>query len=136
MSDEHSLLKGKALKALARRDHSRQELKQKLMRHSENTCLIETVLDECLQKNWQNDLRFAVLYIQSRAKKYYGQKKIRYELQQRGVPNEDIDKAFTQCEVDWEAVAKEAKQRKFGKAEADSWEERGKQNQYLYQRGF
>ncbi len=136
MTDELQKLKAKALRALARRDHSRQELKQKLLQISENLELIEKVLSECEAQNWLNELRFAQLYLQSRAQKYYGPKKIRYELQQRGVNAEIIEKALDATEINWTEFAEEARQRKFGKTAPTTWNERGKQSQYLYQRGF
>ena len=129
-------LKAKALKVLAQREHSRYELQQKLAKNSEDSALIEHILNECEQENWLNEARFVQAYLQYRAQKQYGPKKIRYELQQRGVSAEQIEHALSACNLDWTALAETARQRKFGKAPPQTWTERGKQNQYLYQRGF
>lgn len=129
-------LKAKALRALARRDHGRMELKQKLSQISDDNALIEKILNECQTQNWLNELRFTQSYIRSRAQKHYGPKKIFYELQQRGIDKTLIENAFETEALDWPALAETARQRKFGKALAKTWAERGKQSQYLFQRGF
>jgi regulatory protein len=135
-STEQQKLKEKALKALAQREHSRFELEQKLSAVSDNSALIEDILTEYEEKNWLNDARFARLYLQYRAKKYYGPRKISYELDQRGISKALIDEVFKHCELNWDELAEAAQQRKFGCAAATSWIDRGKQKQYLYQRGY
>lgn len=136
MINEYEKLKAKALRALARRDHSRQELQQKLLQASEDLDLIKKILDVCETHHWLSESRFAHTYICSRAQKYYGPRKIRYELQQRGVNADIIEQAFTSANIDWKALAEKARQRKFGQVLPLSWVARGKQSQYLYQRGF
>ena len=133
---DYAPLKEKALRALARREHSRFELTQKLARFSEDASLIARVLDECEKNRWLDNTRFARAYARSRSQKYYGPKKIAYELQQRGVDKTLIQAVLSSEDFDWTQLAKEAHQRKFGDKEATSWTDRAKQEQYLYQRGF
>ena len=56
----------KAMKLLARRDHSVRELQQKLKPYYP-AHEIENVIERCLQENWLNDTRFAESYIRSRS---------------------------------------------------------------------
>ena len=129
-------LTAKALNALARREHSRLELARKLSQISDDTAQIEQLLNEFSAKGWQSDSRFAASYCRSRAARYYGPRKIRYELEERGVSADLISQTFSTCAIDWADLAEKTKERKFGVAQADSWVEKAKQQQYLYQRGF
>lgn len=126
----------KALSALARREHSRLELAQKLSQIADDQTQIEQLLNQFSAKGWQSDRRFAASYCRSRAARYYGPRKIRYELQERGVSAELITQTFLHCEIDWAELAEKTRQKKFGIAQAESWTEKAKQQQYLYQRGF
>jgi len=136
MSEDTSQLKAKALRALARREHGREELKQKLARYTEDHALLESVLDECETQGWQNEQRFIAMYVRSRSQRGYGPKKIQYELQQRGVPRSLIEEVFSTLEIDWKAQAEVVRKKKFGPALPKTWQEEAKQTQYLYQRGF
>ena len=129
-------LKAKALKALSRREHGRLELQKKLLQISDDMALIEKILTECEANNWLSEARFVKAYIHTRAQRHYGPRKIRYELEQRGVDAELIEAAFAASELEWTELAEATRQRKFGVAKAESWIDRGKQKQYLYQRGF
>ncbi len=135
-TQEHQSLKAKALRALAMREHSRDELLIKLMRHTKDLALIHHVLDECESANYLNNDRFVFSYLRARAQKYYGPNKIRYELQQRGIEKTLIEQALKQCEIDWETLKQEALLKKFGQHPPTSWQEKAKREQYLYQRGF
>jgi len=129
-------LHSKALNALARREHSRLELARKLNHLSHDTTQIEQLLDQFSARGWQSDHRFAASYCSSRAARYYGPRKIRYELEERGIAPELISETFLHCGIDWQALAEKTRQRKFGSAQPSTWAEQAKQRQYLYQRGF
>lgn len=129
-------LKAKALNSLARREHSRFELKQKLSRVSTDETNIEKILDELETKQWLSDLRFAQAFLSARAQRYYGPRKIRYELKERGVSVTVITRAFAECTINWQELAEQARQKKFGQQTEDTWPARAKQMEYLYQRGF
>lgn len=93
----------KAMKLLARRDHSVRELQQKLKPYYP-THEIENVIERCLQENWLNDARFAESYIRSRSSGGYGPLRIALELQQKGVEKETIRLAFHEAKIDWQAL--------------------------------
>ena len=126
----------KALSILARREHSRWELAQKLSSWTEDKNLIEAVLNECETQNWLNETRFVEAYIRYRSQKLYGPKKIAYELQQKKIASELIETSLSKSNINWEELSERAKQKKFGSAEAKSSLEKAKHQQYLYQRGF
>ncbi|MGP4844880.1 regulatory protein RecX [Marinobacter sp. 1Y8] len=125
-----------ALKLLARREHSRQELSLKLLKRKLPRDLIDTVLDEYEQNGWLDDLRFADIYAHQRMESGYGPLKIESELQRRGI--------FSRPECmrqvsdrDWMKLALNARRRRFGLTdEALEWEQKVKQGRFLAQRGF
>ena len=75
---------------LARREHSRRELTQKLTEKSFEKADIEELLNEFVALNWQSDQRFAESYSRSRLRNGYGPIRIQYELRERGIEL-DID---------------------------------------------
>lgn len=90
----------KAMKLLARRDHSVNELALKLSPfYSEHE--IEEVIERCLQENWLNDARFATSYICSRSSSGYGPRRIAIELQQKGVASGIINQSLKEADIDW-----------------------------------
>jgi len=68
----------KALDLVSRREHSRHELMQKLdKRYPNTTSIIEDVLDKLETNKILDDERFAEMYLNSRARKGFGPKKMR-----------------------------------------------------------
>lgn len=78
----------RCLAVLARREHSRLELRQKMQKNGVDSETIDVVLARLLADNYQSDQRFAEVFCRSRVGRKYGAKKIRYELQQKGIPAE------------------------------------------------
>jgi regulatory protein len=79
MSDDlFNLIYNKSLDLLSRREHSRKEIKDKLLLRFQSDDLIQTVLDKLETNNLINELRFAEAYTRSRKRKGFGPKKIFY----------------------------------------------------------
>lgn len=125
-----------ALRLLARRDHSIQELRQKLHKKGVESEWIDPVLERLLEEDWLNELRFAESFTRSRVARGLGPYRIRRELQERGVSEGDIEKAMTPFEDGWFDLATEVKERKFGTAREKDFRERAKQQRFLQYRGF
>jgi regulatory protein len=127
-------LKGRALKYLSMREHSRLELKRKLARYAEEGDDVEALLDFLERNNWLSPERFAESLVHRRAGRY-GNSRVLAELQQNGVRGEDLDELKAKL-VDTEvARAKEVWRRKFDSVPQDA-AERSKQMRFLMQRGF
>jgi regulatory protein len=127
-------LKGRALKYLSMREHSRLELKRKLARYAEEGDDVEALLDFLERNNWLSQERFAESLVHRRAGRY-GNSRVLAELQQNGVRGEDLDELKAKL-VDTEvARAKEVWRRKFDSVPQDA-AERSKQMRFLMQRGF
>lgn len=126
-----------AIKLLARREHSRAELQQKLAaKFSQQQDGLDDLLDQLSTEGWQSDARFAEAYLRSRANQGYGWQRIRMELQQRGIADEVAKTAFEQSDVDWDALKTQVEHKKFGEMPAEDWAAQQKRLQYLYRRGF
>ena len=121
---------------LARREHSRKELKFKLARACENNSLIDELLDKLSDEGLQSDERFTESFVHYRVNKGQGPIKIEQELYQRGVDPEVISAYLYSGSIDWLELAEEVRIKKFGKAVPGDYQNKAKQSRFLYSRGF
>ncbi|MEM9172393.1 MAG: regulatory protein RecX [Pseudomonadota bacterium] len=122
--------------ALARREHSRFELEQKLTRAGFDDAVIEVTLDQLVDDRLLCNTRFAQSFISSRVRSGKGPRRIQADLRQRGLGDADISAAMAAADVDWSALALEVCQRKFGHAPARDFNELAKRARFLAYRGF
>jgi regulatory protein len=125
-------LKTRALRLLARREHSRDELARKLSPYAESREALETVLDFLVSKKSLSNERFAEVRANWLARKY-GAAKIRQDLTSKGVAVELADRVTSDLEEMDKARAILA--RKYS-APATTREERAKRARFLQGRGF
>lgn len=125
-----------ALNMLARRDHSRQELSQKLKAKGCGGEDIKTVLDALVQEGLINEPRFAENYIYWRRGKGFGPARIAMELQTRGIASETIAQHLQIADNAWFTEARKVWQKHFrGKLPHDN-QSRARQMRFLQYRGF
>lgn len=127
--------KARAIKLLARREHSAKELKRKLEVRGISSDAAAQVVRGLAQDGWQSDARYAELLVRSRISQGYGPVRIEAELEVAGVPSEDIRAAMDDAAADWRALAAEIHAKHFGQLPKSS-AERAKQYRYLQGRGF
>jgi regulatory protein len=127
-------LKGRALRLLSSREHSRSELERKLASHEEEPGLLRRVLDELQAKGFINHQRVVDSVVHSRAAKL-GAARIRQELQRKGLEAELVAQALAGLRTTELQRAREVWRRKFDRPPADA-AERGKQTRFLMARGF
>ena len=127
-------LRGRALRLLSMREHSRLELGRKLARHVQEGDDIEALLDKLEADNWLSQERFSEALIHRRAARF-GNSRIVAELQSHGVGGEALQDLKTGLAQDETARACDVWRRKFGSIAADA-HERSKQIRFLMQRGF
>ena len=125
-----------AMRLLTRREHSSQELKQKLLHKGFDLNLIDTLLSDLRQEGSQSDERFAESYMRSRISRGYGPVRIRQELRQRGVSDEIIEAVVIDNAELWYELARNVRQKKFGMIIPQNLKEKLKQQQFLQYRGF
>ena len=86
MSDDlFKSIYNKSLDLLSRREHSRKELKDKLLLRFDSNELIQTTLDKLESNNLINELRFAEAYVRNRKRKGFGPKKYFMSCPQKGL---------------------------------------------------
>lgn len=124
-------LKTRALRLLARREHSRDELARKLSPHAESPDALETVLDFLVTKKFLSNERFAEVRAHWLARKY-GAVKIRQDLKAKGVENELVERISAEGELE---RAQAILARKY-RAPAATREERARRARFLQGRGF
>ena len=99
--DTPAELKARALRHLARREHSRLELERKLAPHAESASLLQDVLSELEGRKLLSNHRFAESRAHVLARKY-GAARIRRDLKSKGIsheiaarvaPSDDLERA-------------------------------------------
>lgn len=122
------------MRLLARREHSRAELTQKLAAHGDEE-EIAALLRSLEQSGLLSDMRFAESFVRTHAARF-GAVRLRYELRRKGVAQELIDGAMhTECSEDELARARDVWRRKFGAAPLNA-REYARQARFLQSRGF
>ncbi|RMJ03790.1 Regulatory protein RecX [Marinobacter litoralis] len=125
-----------ALRLLARREHSRQELALKLRQRKLEQSVIDLVLDEYEEEGWLDDRRFADVFSRQRIDAGYGPVRIMAELQQRGV-HVRPECLEEKSDADWARVAAELREKRFGLYRlSDDLSEKLRQARFLARRGF
>ena len=127
-------LKGRALRLLAGREHSRAELEKKLAVHEEAPGELQRALDELQAKGFINDQRVVESVIHRRATRL-GAGRVKQELQAKGISPEAVAEAVDRLRGSETERAREVWRKKFGEPAADA-AGRAKQMRFLAARGF
>ena len=125
-------LRSRAIRLLARREHTRAELAKKLAPHGTQEEMASVLAD--LERNGLlSDARAAAAYVRGHAARF-GAARLRQALRNKGVAGELIEEQVTELpqEID---RARAIWTRKFGVAPADA-HEWAKQARFLQSRGF
>ncbi len=127
-------LKGRALRLLSQREHSRTELERKLAQHEEVPGELAKALDELQARDFINDGRAIDSVIHRRASKL-GAARVQQELAAKGLSGEAVAsamEALRETELD---RARGVWRKKFDRSAADA-NERAQQIRFLLTRGF
>lgn len=133
-------LKGRALRCLAQREHSRAELERKLARHAEDQpeasaqAQIAAALDDLDAKGLLSDARAAQSVLTGLGARY-GLRRLRQTLQAKGVDAELVAGVLQQARGTELERAREVWRRRFGEVAPDA-AGRAKQMRFLAGRGF
>jgi regulatory protein len=127
-------LKGRALRYLAAREHSRLELERKLREHEETPGQLAQVLDALEAKGFISEERVADSVVHRRAGKL-GAARVRVELQAKGLAEAVIREAVDALRHTEQARAHAVWLKRFGQPPHDA-AERARQWRFLASRGF
>lgn len=127
-------LRERALRLLARREHSRAELARKLGQAGFVQQDIEAMLDEFEDKKWLSDRRFAESYVADHRARA-GSIKLTHDLRQRGVSDAVIEAVLSINRDSELERAREVWQKKFG-APPTNAADKARQMRFMQSRGF
>lgn len=129
-------IRERAMDLLARREHSRYELYNKLRQKGFESNEIEAALERLLSDGLLDDARFAESYVRYRAQAGFGPLRICLELRERGIEESVINDLINQPEIDWEKHLRAAWLKKYNQLEPFGSKAYAAQLRFLTQRGF
>ena len=127
-------LKGRALKLLAQREHSRQELQRKLAAHVEEGDDLPAILDELEKRGFISEQRVVASVIYSKASRF-GTARLVQELRSKGLDDEAVREAGEQLRDTELQRATDLWRKRFGAPPADL-KEKARQLRFMASRGF
>ena len=125
----------KAMNALARREHSAYEIRQKLKSKASSE-LIDELLDALLKDDLLSDERFAHMLCRSRFNKGVGPVRIEHELKQHLILAEWSELAMEEYEDSWVEHLQALNIRKYGEAPPEDYKAWAKRARFFQGRGF
>lgn len=137
LQQQYQQLKDSAMRLLGRREHSRFELRQKLVKKGWPNNQVAELLDWLVEQGWQSDERFAEIFVRDKLMQGQGALKIIAQAtQQRGLKRELVEQLLAAQQPDWRQRCRELHQRKFGEQPPVDRKEWEKRVRFLQQRGF
>jgi regulatory protein len=127
-------LRVRAMRYLARREHSRAELRTKLLPYVQEGEDVDAVLDELEKRNWLSDARATEQMVNIKRPRF-GAQRIAHELRHKGIAENLISAALPHLKETELDAAREVWQKKFGVLPHDQ-KEKAKQVRFLQSRGF
>jgi len=127
-------LKGRALKLLSQREHSRTELERKLAPHEQEPGQLKRALDELQARGFIDEQRVIDSLVHRRAGKL-GAGRVRQELRAKGLDAERVALAMASLQGTEVQRAREVWRKKFGEPPENA-ADRAKQARFLAARGF
>ena len=121
---------------LARREHARGELLDKLTRFGFDADVADEAIARLVGDGLQSDARFAEAFVRSRINQGKGPARIRADLRERGLADAAIDLALEEADEDWYALARDVRLKKFGPDTPSEFREKARQMRFLQSRGF
>ncbi|NOQ12964.1 MAG: regulatory protein RecX [Methyloprofundus sp.] len=134
--ETYKAIKEACLRYLMRREHSLQELQQKVGAKGFLRQAITPVLDELIEQGLQSNERFAESYARSRVHKGFGPLRIQAELQQRGAGDCCFEMAVEDIAGSWQNLLEQVYSKKYAIGKALDIKEKVKRSRFLQQRGF
>jgi regulatory protein len=125
-----------AIRLLAPREHSRLELRRKLLKRDHAPDVIEEVLQRLEEHGLLSEERFVEQYISMRKRKGYGPVRIRQELRERGINDTMIHEWIDERDDEWRVNMKQEVEKKFSVLVTAEYKEQARLARFLEYRGF
>jgi regulatory protein len=130
-----TVLWGKAMSALARREHSAYELRQKLKANAPVN-LIDELIESLFKDDLVSDERFAHMLCRSRFNRGVGPVRIEYELNKHQIRVEWAEQAIAKYEHQWVDHLQALNTRKYGDIPPADYKAWTKRARFFQGRGF
>ena len=124
----------RAVRLLARREHSRLELKRKLAAYADDPAELDALLDELVRSRLLSDDRYAEARAHSLSRRF-GSLRVAHDLKQQGVGEAVLERVVAEARRSDLERAREVWRKRFGEVPR-SVQERAKQMRFLQARGF
>lgn len=138
--DDSDGARGKAvslgMSMLSRRELCSGELRHKLRARKFSDEAVEAALLTLQQRDLQSDQRCAEVLVREHVLRGHGQIRIRQDLSRRGIEDELIDAALSECDCDFGELAEKVLRQRYGDQAPSSHAERAKRMAFLQRRGF
>lgn len=130
-----------AVRLLARREHSRYELREKLSRRGIHDDVIQAVIEKLSSNGYLSDVRYVEMYIRRQLRKGDGPLKIRAYLQSHGIEKALITEHLPNDDEFWIQNARESDKKccvrnKFSQETALDGRAKAVRARYLQNRGY
>ena len=130
-------IKNSISRYLSMREHSKQELVDKLLKKDYEKDLVMQCIEEFSEKDLQSDYRYAESFARAKFNDHKGEIFIRSSLREKGITTSLIDKIMLNYDYeDWLNQAILALEKKVFKTNLDQSDQKRKQNAFLNSRGF
>jgi regulatory protein len=124
------------LDLLARREYAARELEAKLEQRGFAAEDVRAVTAQLTAENLLSDARCAEAAVRAGVARGRGPLRLHMALQRRGIDEALIDQALEEAQVDWSALATEARRKRFGEGMPGDFKEKARQTRFLRYRGF
>ena len=128
--------KAKALDMLSHKSLTSKMLSDELLKKGYDEAVITEVINEFQSLGYIDDMNFAMLYLEYCASKLWGEKKIRYELLQKGVDANIIEDALASFELPGADDLAELIKRKYSGEDLSDYKVKQKIMRFFASRGF
>jgi regulatory protein len=124
-----------ALDALARRDHSAEDLRRKLLKKGYDVSVVSPLLDALAAEKLFDDRRYMENFVAYHAARGQGPMRVRMELRRHGLQGAVIE-AYLDTYPEWLVQLRKARHKKFGGVLPTLYADRQRQARFLGYRGF
>jgi len=138
-----SEIRAAAFDLLARREHARQELIDKIYRRfsrrkdiSVDKSKIADIINEMADEGLQSDTRYFDILVRSRKQQGHGPLRIAQELKQKSIADDAHNALSDTDEQEWKEHARDARHKKFSERLPKTPKEKARQMRFLQHRGF
>jgi regulatory protein len=127
-------IRARALRLLARREHSRSELERKLAEGTADPREVADLLDDFERRGWLSEARVAEQHL-AKARGRYGPRRVLNDLKQKGLSGDALTQAAAQLKQSELESATQAWRKRFGQPPSDL-KDKARQARFLAGRGF